>query len=104
MVQCAILKQWPLRTAVEIALNEGNRYAGYMGYPCWSASTSALLLAAWAVVYEASMNPTSSTAMDLNKLANNLLSKLPEDKFDPSSLLTMNQRSTLDVAYKVESN
>ena len=95
MAQCAILKQWPVRTAVDLALQEGDRYAGYVGYPCWSSTPPALFLAAWAKAYEASINPCPIASQEMRDVAENLLAHLPPDVFDSSSLLKLDAGSPL---------
>ena len=74
------------------------------GAAAWSSSTPALFLAAWAKVYEASINPCSKTSQDMIHLAENVLANLPPDAFDSSSLLAMNQLSPVAVDQMVESN
>ena len=89
MAHCALLKQWPVRTAVHLAIQEGARFAGYLGYPCWSSTAPALIVAAWAIVVATEDLPFSETARELNYLTSNLQAMLPSHVFGPTSLLTI---------------
>ena len=89
---------------MDLALQEGDRYAGYVGYPCWSSSPPALFLAAWAKAYEASINPCPKASQDMQNLAENLLAHLPPDVFDSSSLLAMDSGSPMAVDQQAEPN
>ena len=87
MARCALSKQWPLRTAVYLALKEGDRVAAGLGYPCWSATAPALFAAAWAAVTEAEENPCPKASDELLALSDCILGYLPAEDFDPSPLL-----------------
>ena len=74
-----LLKQWPVHTAVQIAIQEGTKFAGYLGYPCWSSTSAALVVTAWAMVVHMEKHPISLAARDLEFFCSTLHAKLPTE-------------------------
>ena len=87
LAKCSLAKQWSTHVATRLAILEGAKVAGYLGVPCWSSTSAALIVAAWSTVVHLETQPHSLASKDLDCLCVNLHAKLPLEACGLSKIL-----------------